>query len=382
MKRLFGVAVAGGLSSETRVFARLLAERGDRYEALVVVHEEDGTEKRLADSFSALAQNPVVPLDTGWRPSPWSHRNHPGRLPVALRYRRRLGGTVATANSFRPDIVYSSQQHYDCRAASAVACALRVPQIVHLHYTIGPWLRRSVLTQLLQAHHIVAVSDFSRRQAISHGVPEHRVTTIHNTVPRYVRPDVETSRALRTELGLGDAPFVFGLVARMDPGKGHLDAIDAFERVARRRDDVWLVMVGTGRLERKIHARVTMSDVGDRILMTGQRSDVDALLSVFDALVHPATQDPCPLAVLEGMAAALPLIAYDDGGVPELIESGVSGVLVPDGAVIELADAMFALCEDPAAGRKLGSAAALRVASRFSPADAGARFAEIVASPG
>ncbi len=114
--------------------------------------------------------------------------------------------------------------------------------------------------------------------------------------------------------------------------------------------------------------------------MTGQRSDVPELLSVFDALVHPATQDPCPLAVLEAMAAALPVVAYADGGVPELVEAGTSGLLVAHGDVGALADAMLALREDAAMGRELGATAARRVAMNFAPVDAGARFADLVTS--
>jgi glycosyltransferase involved in cell wall biosynthesis len=380
MTRLFGVTVAGGLSSENRVFARLLAERGERYEALVVVHDDGGAEAGVAEDFARLAKGPTIPLDTGWRPNSWSRRGNPRRAPVAMRYRHRVDRIVDAAERFGPDVVYSSQQHYDCRAASRVARSLSVPQIVHLHYTVGPWLRRVVLHQLRTTDRVVAVSDFVRRQAIRHGVPEHRVTTIYNTVPAYVRPDDSTAQTLRRKLGLPDDQYVFGLVARFDPGKGHLDAIAAFERVAQQRDDVSLVLVGSGRIERKIRARARRSPVADRILLTGQRSDVPELLSVFDALVHPATQDPCPLAVLEAMAAALPVIAYDDGGLPELVESGVTGVLVGHGDVGALAEAMLGLREEVSLGCDLGAAAARRVASDFSPADAGARFADLVAS--
>ena len=138
MTRLFGITVAGGLSSENRVFARLLSERGDRYDALVVVHDESGAEAVIADHFAGLAKTPTVPIDTGWRPNRWTHRGNPGRAPVALRYRRRLDRIIAAADGFEPGAVYSSQQHYDCRAASKVARSLAVPQIVHLHYTVGP----------------------------------------------------------------------------------------------------------------------------------------------------------------------------------------------------------------------------------------------------
>ena len=220
MIRLFGITVAGGLSSENRVFARLLSERGDRYDALVVVHDESGAEAVIADHFAGLAKTPTVPIDTGWRPNRWTHRGNPGRAPVALRYRRRLDRIIAAADGFEPGAVYSSQQHYDCRAASKVARSLAVPQIVHLHYTVGPWLRRVVLNQLQTTDRVVAVSDFVREQAIRHGVPEHRVTTIHNTMPPYVRPDAERSRELRSQLGLPRGPVRLRARRPVRPGQG------------------------------------------------------------------------------------------------------------------------------------------------------------------
>jgi glycosyltransferase involved in cell wall biosynthesis len=379
MTRLFAITVVGGLSSENRVFARLLAERDDRYEPLVVVHE-GGTDVGIAEQFADVARCPTRPLDTGWRPNPWSYRYNPARAGVVWKFRRRLDRVISTARPFRPDAVYSSQQHYDCRAASTVARSLDVPQVVHLHYNVGPWLRRFVLKRLRTTDRVVAVSDFVREQAIRHGMLEGRVTTIHNTVPAYTRPDTAVTEALRKELGTSDAQYVYGLVGRFDPGKGHLDAIAAFERVARTRDDVVLVMVGSGRTEGKILARARRSPVANRIITTGQRSDVSDLLSMFDALVHPATEDPCPLAVLEAMAASLPVVAYDDGGVPELIESGKTGVLVRHGQVDSLADAMGAMRDESAKACQLGAAAADRVASRFAPAHAGAAFAELVVS--
>lgn len=380
LTRLFGVTVAGGLSSENRVFAALLGERGDRYGALVAVHEESGAEAGIAQQFAMLAETPTVALDTGWRPNFRASRYHLDRAQVMVRFHRRLDRVMAVAEPFDPDVVYSSQQHYDCRAASRVAQSLEAPQIVHLHYTVGPWLRRFVFGRLRTTDHVVAVSDFIRRQAIRHGVPESRVTTIHNTVPTYLPPDAGRTQELRDKLGLSADQYVFGLVGRLAPEKGHLDAIDAFERVLLQRDDVSLVLVGKGHLERKIRARACSSRAAKRIAIAGERSDVPELLSVFDALVHPATQEPFGLSVLEAMAAALPVVAYADGALLELVEDGVSGLLVPHGDVGALAEAMRALRDDAAMGRELGAAAARRVASDFAPADAGAKFGDLVTS--
>jgi glycosyltransferase involved in cell wall biosynthesis len=377
MTRLLGVQVAHGVSSESRVLASLLAERNDRYEAVLLVHQPldvpDDTRVRLG----ALAAAPTVPVDTGWRPNRSRNRVSLRRANVALTYLRRMAASTEHARTLQPDLVYSSQQHYDCRTASRIARSLAVPQIVHLHYNVGPWLRRAVVERLRTTDHVVTVSDFVRRQVLAQGVHESKVTTIRNAMHPFAAADPDAVAQLRSALGL-DGSFAFGMVGRLDPSKGHLDAIAALER--SERDDVKLVIVGTGRIEDRIRRRAAGSPVSDRIIFTGQRRDVPELLASFDAFVHPATDDPCPLAVLEAMAAGRGVLAYADGGLPEMIDDGESGVLVPHRDVRGLAAAMARLRDDPQQTERFGAAARRRLADEFRPEDAGTAFADLVVS--
>jgi glycosyltransferase involved in cell wall biosynthesis len=377
MTRLLGVHIAHGFSSETRVFASLLAERDSRYESCVLMHEDDGEHGDI-DRFVAIAQTDVATIDTGWRPNRTGHRFSAGRARIALTYLRRIDSSIAVGGKFDPDVVYSSQQHYDCRTATRMASALGVPQIIHLHYIIGPWLRRTVVERLRTANHVVAVSDYIRDQAIDHGVAPDRVTTIRNTVPRFEAPDAAAVEAVRRAQGIPADAFVYGMVGRLDPSKGHMDAIAAFDRVAAADHGVWLVIAGTGRHESRIRSAARRAVAANRIAFLGQRSDVPDILAAMDAFVHPATADPCPLAVLEAMAAGLPIIAYADGGVPELIEGGSSGFLAPLGDIKDLGGLMGLVRRDPDTARKFAAAAAARVASDFTPEHAGAAFAEVV----
>lgn len=380
MTKLLGVIVANGLSSENRVFATLLGARSCRYDAHVLMHEHGSD--RLADWFGELSGSPTTAHDMGWRSSPYLRRGNPMRLRVALRYVRGIEALTADARGYAPDVVYSSQQHVDCRAASRISDSLGVPQVIHLHYNVGSWLRRVVLDRLETAAHVVAVSDFVRGQALAHGVPDDRVTTIRNAVAPFGPADPVRSAALRDELGLPADVFTFGMVSRVDKFKGHLDAIDAFEHVAKQHRDTRLVIVGSGRIEGQVRAHVERSAVRDQIVLTGFRTDVPDLLGLFDTLVHPAIEDPCPLAVLEAMAAGLPVVAYDDGGVPELVEDGVTGTLVERRRIGPLVQAMGERCADPDGSRRVGEAGRARLAAHFTPEQAGQRFAEIVTTFG
>lgn len=378
MTKLLGIVVANGLSSENRVFATLLHHRADRYEAEAVVHRHRGDTS--ATRFGEIARLRPVPLDTGWRPNTWSRRGNPQRAVVAMRFRRKISAIVDLAERVDADLVYSSQQHYDVRAAAAVSDALGIPQIVHLHYTIGPWLRDAALERLTSARRVIAVSDFIRDLAIAHGVIADRVTTIHNAMDPFDEPDEQLVIERRNALGFRDDDFVFGMVGRLDPGKGHMDAVDAFERLAESHDRARLVIVGTGQLDRSLRSRVARSSAANRITLLGQRADVPDLLTAFDALVHPATADPCPLAVLEGMAAGLPVIGYADGGVRELVEDQSTGLLAPLDDLVALKAAMSMMCRNPTIADELGRAGRDRLRDRFDPRAAGASFAEIVDS--
>ena len=377
--KLLGVQVAHGLSSETRVFAELLAERDALYDSNVLMHQENGATGDI-DRFVAIAHTPVTTIDTGWRPNRTGRRLSPERARVALQYLSRIDSSVAVGEQLDPDVVYSSQQHYDCRTATRMAATLGVPQIIHLHYIIGPWLRRMVIKRLRTADHVVAVSDYIRQQAIEHGVLPDHVTTIRNSIRRFEPRDPAAVEAVRRGEGISSDAFIYGMVGRLDPGKGHLDALAAFDRLATDDPGIWLMIAGTGRHESRIRSAARRSAAADRIVFLGQRSDVPDILGSLDAFIHPASKDPCPLAVLEAMAAGLPIVAYADGGVPELIVNAESGLLAPRGDVIDLSGLMGLLRRDPELASSLGAAAAARAATEFTPERAGAEFADIVTS--
>jgi glycosyltransferase involved in cell wall biosynthesis len=237
-----------------------------------------------------------------------------------------------------------------------------------------------VIQRLRTADHVVAVSDYIRGQAIDHGVSPDNVTTIRNPIRRFEPRDPAAVEAVRSHRGIAPDAFVYGMVGRLDPGKGHLDAIAAFDRLAADDPEVWLMIVGTGRHESRIQAAARRSVAADRIVFLGQRPDVADILGSLDAFVHPASKDPCPLAVLEAMAAGLPIVAYADGGVPELIVNAESGLLAPRGDVIDLSGLMGLLRRDHELASSLGEAAAVRATTEFTPERAGAEFGDIVTS--
>ena len=157
---------------------------------------------------------------------------------------------------------------------------------------------------------------------------------------------------------------------------GHLDArknpavlVEAMAEVRAAVPGACALLVGAFRdpaYERSVRERARALGVADAVAVTGFLANPFPLVARLDLLVHPALRDPFPLALLEGMALGRPIVASAVGGIPEMLEDGVSGCLVPPGDAPALAAAIAALLRDPARRARVGTAARERLATRFS----------------
>ena len=376
--KLLGIQIANGYSSEARVFASLLGNRAGAYDALVL-HQEGPQDNESPKSFAADAKASIERLDFGWRPSPPGGHSPLAKVSQYLQLRRTVKKAIQQARVYDPDIVYSNQQHWDCYVATEVAKALGKPQVIHLHYIIGPWLRQQPLQRLLTTDHVIVVSDFIRGEALKHGVAPERVTTVRNTMAISPEQPARVAQEVRAELGIpADAPLI-GIIARLSPGKGQDDTIEAFSLIAGQYPNARLMIVGDGETRQALEEQAGRLGVKDRVLFTGRRSDVPRLLAAIDLFSHPSRLDPCPLALLEACAAGLPVVAYAEGGACEVVLSDETGVLVPPGDVKGLAGALAALIKDRSRAKQLGIAARAHIAAHFQPSIAGQELARVLA---
>lgn len=376
--KLLGVFIANGFASEARVAATLFRHRAGRYEPLALHHSWDG-DRESAARFHAASDARVVPFDAGWRSNPRADRALARKAASWARLHLALPKLIAEARRFRLDAVYSSQQLWDLYTASLIARLLRVPQVVHLHYTVGPWLTRSTLHWLPRADRVVAVSDFIRRDALANGVRGDRAVALVNPIAVAEPPSADGVEALRRSLGIEPGQPVAGIISRIDDGKGHDDVLAAFAEVRKALPRARLLIVGDGYLRARIESAIAGLGLGAGALMLGFRTDVPELLALIDVFIHPSRRDPCPLGVLEAAAAGKPVVAYADGGIPELVADGQTGLLVPPGDRGALAAALLRLMSDRDLARRMGAAGRARMAQSFRPQDAGARFADVVA---
>ena len=228
-----------------------------------------------------------------------------------------------------------------------------------------PSRKRRVANQLLAraANQVYTVSAELGEHIVSEGFPRSSVGVIYNGIDIGPRPSADDRNRVRSQLGLADATFVVGTVARLDPVKRLEVLVEAVAQLAKRRPTTLLV-IGDGDTRPELEALASALGVTDAVRFLGHRDDARALLAGCDAYGNSSISEGVSLTILEAMAAGLPVVATRVGGTPEVVDETCAR-LVPARDVPAFATALAELAGAPELGRNLGESARKRVESRF-----------------
>jgi glycosyltransferase involved in cell wall biosynthesis len=173
---------------------------------------------------------------------------------------------------------------------------------------------------------------------------------------------------LRDEYGIPCEEVLVGVVARLEPEKGHRHLVAAMPEVLARAPRTWLAIVGEGSECAALRAQAAElpPQVRDRIIFTGRRDDVSAVTGDLDIAVLPSLREAQGISILEAMARRKPVVASAVGGIPEVVTDDLDGLLVPPADPAALAEAIVRLARSPALRERLGKAGYATVAERFS----------------
>lgn len=249
------------------------------------------------------------------------------------------------------------------------------------HFPDFPRKKRMLVNRLLieKRDAVVGVGE-AVRQALIHneGIPEHRVGVIYNGIDlsRFARTSPDRN-AVRRELGVKPTDLVLLQVARLDYLKDHATAIRTVQRVAQQRPDVHLLLAGEGPEHSAIEAMVKQQNLGDQVRLLGLRSDVTRLLAAADLFLLTSISEGIPLTVIEAMAAGLPVVSTNVGGVGEVMVDPETGLLAPAGDDAALAAHILRLSADPALSRRMGQKGRERAQALFSEARMHAAYHEL-----
>ncbi|HOV80591.1 MAG TPA: glycosyltransferase family 4 protein [Bacillota bacterium] len=222
------------------------------------------------------------------------------------------------------------------------------------------WLNR------LTCRRVIAVSGAVRENLLAGGMPEEKIEVIYNGI------DVEKFRAEALKDVAGGGPgagggFVVGMVARLEPEKGHRYFLEAAAQVLKKVENVSFMVVGAGSLADELAQKAGELGIGERVVFTGHRDEIAPLVAAMDVLVVPSLTEAFGLSLIEGMCLGRPCVASAVGGIKEIAgENGRAVFLVPPGDAAAIAEKVVFLLKNPEFARAMGRRAALEVEKRFS----------------
>jgi glycosyltransferase involved in cell wall biosynthesis len=345
----------------------------------LIDHLALGGAEMLLGQFAAAAPAAGIRLSVSCL---WELRGNPaakplraaGIEPVVLDAPPRLGLPALVmvrrhVADLKPDIVHT---HLGSAGflGSLAARSLRVPSIASIHAISQPsdlrsrgLLKLGAAARRHGAARIITVSEAARQAYLARGWDSpDRVVAIHNGIDAV--PEPGAGAAVRRELRLDGDAVVLGMFSALRAEKGHDVAIGAFGLLRTRFPKLRMVIAGDGPMRAELSRLV--QPLGDAIVMTGPRFDVMRLLDATDVYLQPSHADAFPTTLLEAMAASVPVVATDVGGIPEIVVNDRTGVLINAPPTAEkLAEAIGALLDDPRRRRDLAVAGRRRYEDRF-----------------
>jgi glycosyltransferase involved in cell wall biosynthesis len=311
-------------------------------------------------------------------------------IPIAPRTEMDLSAAWRLSRVIKrlaPDIVHAHDPHGVAMASLALSLggAARAPSLVasrrvdfHLRgNSFSRWKYR-------QVDCFLAASEAIRRMLVADGVAPERTVTVHEGIDvdhAAAVPPVNVHEAFWLP---HDAPVV-GNVAALVPHKGQRHLVEAARLVVRELPDTRFVVLGEGELRDHLERQVRDHRLEKHVLLPGFRTDVLGCIKGFDLFAMSSVTEGLGTSLLDAMACGKAVVATETGGIPEVVEDGVTGLLVPPRDHRAMAAAIVRLLSDDELRRRMGEAGRARVGARFTVermiAETAAVYARVAGTP-
>jgi len=297
--------------------------------------------------------------------------------PIApLADARAFAGMVRLCREGRFDIVHTHSTKAGVLGRFAAAWC-RTPVVIHTIHAVpfDEFQRPAIRTAARRAERLAArrcrrlisigdtlADDFARARIC----PRDKIVTIRSGID-FSRFDIVVDRAeVRRRLGIGPSDLVIGSVGHMREAKGYPYLLEAISLLRRQLAGVRVLIIGDGPVWEQVKQRARDLGLADCCRFLGRREDVPTLLQAVDLYAQASLWEGIPRAIQEAMYVGLPVVATDVNGTSEVVEHGVTGILVPPRDVAALAQAMGDLLCDRAAAARMGAAGRRRMSGEFS----------------
>ena len=343
-----GITEIGGAERELLVMLDRLPQRG--YRPIVVCQDRGPMVVELERRGIEMRMAPMPP----WRKL-FAYLNRPEAV-------RALHDVIAAV---RPALIHVNDIWWVPQTLRAVAGLPPVPIVAHVRQEIEPPKVRRY--ELDQAGLVFPVSRQIQRSLEAGGVRSERLQTLYSGLDMTHAMDQKSGLDARRRFGIPAEAPVLGTVANLFERKGYEVMIEALPMIVNASPAVHYLIVGSGdaAYEARLRATVEILGLESHVHFAGFQESVYPCLAAMDLYVHPALMEGFGIAVLEAMAMRKPVVATTTGGLPEIVQEGETGMLVPPGDADALAKAVSSLLQDPARCRQLGEAGRARVAAHF-----------------
>lgn len=274
---------------------------------------------------------------------------------------KRLGATVLCCHGYKANLLGRSAAR---RAGIPAVAVSRGWTGESMRVRMYEWLDRFHLRFM---DHVVAVSEAQAAKVRKTGVKEARLSVIANAIDpdRFTDPDPRYRDRMERFFRPARKKII-GAAGRLSPEKGFDVLVNALSLVQDQDSDVGLVIFGDGPLKAALQQQIATLGLPGTVILAGFRGDLDRYVPHLDMLVLPSHTEGLPNVVLEACAAGVPVVATSVGGTPEVIEDGVSGLLVPPGDPVSLASAICEMIGDEENAREMAFQGRQRVLEWFS----------------
>lgn len=330
---------------QNQVLTTLMGLRALGHRTLLVAHSEGELRQRAAEGLDLLPLAPRTEMD----------------LTAAWRLSRIL-------KQVKPDVVHAHDPHGVAMAALALSMSTQLAKPPMLAARrVDFHLRGNSLSRwkYRQVDCFICASEAIRQMLVGDGVPPARTVTVHEGI------DIErVERAepvnLHAEFWLPHHAPIVGNVAALVPHKGQRHLIEAARIVVQQIPDARFVIAGEGELRAPLERQIKDYHLEKHVILAGFRPDVLALHTAFDIFVMSSVTEGLGTSLLDAMAAGKPIVATRTGGIPEVVDDGKTGILVPPRDHQEMADAIVRLLKGEQLRRDMGDAGRARARSLFS----------------
>ncbi|PCJ66597.1 MAG: hypothetical protein COA73_00895 [Candidatus Hydrogenedentota bacterium] len=329
----------------------------------------------------------------------WLRTLHPGSVDISIVCFANPGGTeqlfveAAERAGFNVETIPWSRRKPILKSAKSLVKILREhrAEVIHTHNTYADlvglvaarrlgirtvsslyvlssfgWKRKTLERMTLFALRyfdcVTAQCEATRRDICAGGINSEKVNVLHSGFEAAAPPLEESEREeRRRKHGLEPHHVMMINVARLYPEKAHASLLREFRKINDAHPDTRLWILGRGPLEEEVKSLCTQLGLDDVVRFLGYVPDFDELICLADIQLHPSFTEGIPMAILSGMASGLPVVASAVGGIEEVIENDVRGLLVPSAADDGFSEAFYkavtGLVEDVEERRRLGNAA-------------------------